>query len=152
MPIPACAWPIFTTTGNFGVANCREITTHKAMIKLWLHSNKNLVLFLLYDITDVQHIYNLSCRCKHQPTSTFSLLNSVKIVFFSPEDEQSILYETPKPNRLVSEPTLINREILHGYTCKLTIIYSLFSLIIRDLDIDTIHTFTGDKNKCKAFF
>ena len=36
----------------------------------------------------------------------------------SPEDEQSILLETPRPHRLVSEPTLTQKRFTHGCTRK----------------------------------
>ena len=45
----------------------------------------------------------------------------------SPEDEQSILFETSRPNRLFSEPTLALRDFTHGCTHKFTIVFIVTS-------------------------
>ena len=45
----------------------------------------------------------------------------------SPEDEQSILFETSRPNRLFSEPPLLQKSLTHGCTRKFTINIYIYS-------------------------
>ena len=43
------------------------------------------------------------------------------------KSQQNILFKTPRPHRLFSEPTLAQKRFTHGCTCKLTIMYSYLS-------------------------
>ena len=52
--------------------------------------------------------------------------SSKKFQKVSPEDEQSILFETSRPNQLFSEPTLTLRDLHMVVPASLPFIYSFF--------------------------
>ena len=58
----------------------------------------------------------------------------------SPEDEQSILLETSRPNRLFSEPTLTLRDLHMVVPARLLCIYSFFFFSPHHAKLQTILT------------
>jgi hypothetical protein len=62
--------------------------------------------------------------------------SSKKFQKVSPEDEQSILFETSRPNRLFSEPTLTLRDLHMVVPASLLFIYSFSLELQKGLNFD----------------